>query len=249
MNTIKVGNHTVTVYEGIDEMPIVRYQKFNRLMLVDSGVGSTIEGLDTHLRRAILYCKTNADHTYTELLNLRQSFHMATNGIHPGMIAFGAFVKSLDGKEYPVHITDEQLQEIHTILSDVTVSELSEANEAVKKKIEGEMSMYFPTMGDSPQIKEYYDLKLQLLTAMLDQTANGTDRGEEIQSLTDQLTVYYPPRCFQGEKSVEIQSDKEFTEMCLLITKEMHINAKDMTVFDFYSAFEMIKRQSKKAKK
>lgn len=111
------------------------------------------------------------------------------------------------------------------------------------------MSMYFPSMGDSPQIKEYYDLKLQLLKAMLDQTANGTDRGEEIQSLTDQLTVYYPPRCFQGEKSVEIQSDKEFTEMCLLITKEMHINAKDMAVFDFYSAFEMIKRQSKKAKK
>ena len=43
MNTIKVGNHTVTVYEGIDEMPIVRYQKFNRLMLIESGVGSTIE--------------------------------------------------------------------------------------------------------------------------------------------------------------------------------------------------------------
>jgi hypothetical protein len=246
---MKVGRHEVELYEGIDSLPIARYQKFNRLMLVDSGVGSTIEELDTHLKRATLYCKTNPDHTYTELLNLRQSFNMATNGIHPGMIAFGAFVKSLDGKEYPVHITDEQLKEIHTILSDVTVSELSEANEAVKKKIEGEMSMYFPSMGDSPQIKEYYDLKLQLLTAMLDQTANGTDRGDEIQSLTDQLTVYYPPRCFQGEKSVEIQSDKEFTEMCLLITKEMHINAKDMTVFDFYSAFEMIKRQSKKAKK
>ena len=38
MNTIKVGNHTVTVYEGIDEMPIVRYQKFNRLMLIESDV-------------------------------------------------------------------------------------------------------------------------------------------------------------------------------------------------------------------
>ena len=111
---MKVGQHEVELYEGIDSLPIARYQKFNRLMLVDSGVGSTIEELDTHLRRAILYCKTNADHTYTELLNLRQSFHMATNGIHPGMIAFGAFVKSLDGKEYPVHITDEQLQEIHT---------------------------------------------------------------------------------------------------------------------------------------
>lgn len=246
---MKVGRHEVELYEGIDSLPIARYQKFNRLMLVDSGVGSTIEELDTHLRRAILYCKTNPDHTYTELLNLRQSFNMAMNGIHPGMISFGAFVKSLDGKEYPVHITDEQLKEIHDTLSDVTVSELSEANEAVKKKIEGEMSMYFPTMGDSPQIKEYYDLKLQLLTAMLDQTANGTDRKSEIQLLTDQLTVFYPPRCFQGEKSVEIQSDKEFTEMCLLITKEMHINAKDMTVFDFYSAFEMIKRQSKKAKR
>lgn len=51
MNTIKVGNHTVTVYEGIDEMPIVRYQKFNRLMLIESGVGSTIEELDTGSER------------------------------------------------------------------------------------------------------------------------------------------------------------------------------------------------------
>ena len=48
--------------------------------------------------------------------------------------------------------------------------------------------------------------------------------------------------------SVEIKTDKEFQEMCLVITQNMHINAREMSVSEFYTAFEMIKRQAKRSK-
>lgn len=248
MNTIKVGNHTVTVYEGIDEMPIVRYQKFNRLMLIESGVGSTIEELDTHLQRAIVYCMTQPEHTYNELMNLRQCFNMASNGVHPGMMAFAAFVKSVDGVEYPVNASDSDLKAIFDSLSDATINELSEPFQKVKKKIEAEVSVYFPRMADDPLIKQYYDIKLSLIKAKLDKLVNNVDNSEAVKEIEDKLLTFFPPRIFYGTDSVEIKTDKEFQEMCLVITQNMHINAREMSVSEFYTAFEMIKRQAKRSK-
>lgn len=50
-------------------------------------------------------------------------------------------------------------------------------------------------------------------------------------------------KSFLGPDSEELKYDKQFESTCLLITKELNIDAKSLTVLSFYSAFLSIKKQ------
>lgn len=48
MKTVKINNHELKLYDNIDEMPIVNFQKYNKYIIVDSGLGSDIDSVDEH---------------------------------------------------------------------------------------------------------------------------------------------------------------------------------------------------------
>lgn len=54
---------------------------------------------------------------------------------------------------------------------------------------------------------------------------------------------------FQGSNSLEIRHDKQFHEMLLVIGKHTGTEAKNMNVFEFYNAFENIKKTQKDGNK
>ena len=45
MKTAKVNGHTVEIFDSIDELNIRRFQKYNKYMLIDSGVGSDLQDI------------------------------------------------------------------------------------------------------------------------------------------------------------------------------------------------------------
>ena len=49
MKTVKINNHELKLYDSIDEMPIVNFQKYNKYIIVASGLGSDIDSVDDHL--------------------------------------------------------------------------------------------------------------------------------------------------------------------------------------------------------
>ena len=51
MTTTKIGNHTVEYYDAIDELPIVRFHKYQKLLLIDAGVGSDIAAFDQRIEK------------------------------------------------------------------------------------------------------------------------------------------------------------------------------------------------------
>ena len=57
MNIGKVNKHTVEIYDSIDELPIQRFQKYNKFLLIDSGVGSDLQDVLNHIDRAKIYIK------------------------------------------------------------------------------------------------------------------------------------------------------------------------------------------------
>lgn len=81
---------------------------------------------------------------------------------------------------------------------------------------------------------------------------NETDEyDKEIEQLTTKLLTFTKPKDFSGKDSVEVQYDKQFENMCLIISKELNANAKAMTVLEYYNAFEFVKdmQKQKNAKK
>lgn len=123
------------MYDAIDELPIKRFHKFNKMLLIDAGIGSDLADFDTHLQRAIIYAGSKTPQmAITELNNLRQNVWMIQTELSPKHLAFATLVRKIDGVEYE-DISDDALKKIIEIFADVPVKEITAPIEAAKKKI------------------------------------------------------------------------------------------------------------------
>lgn len=252
MVTIKIGKHTVEFYDTIEELPIVRFHKYQKLLLVDAGVGSDIAAFDQRLLKAREFIAANKpQQAQQELENLRQCVFMIQTGLAPKHRAFAALVTKLDGRDCN-NIGDDALAAITDILKDVTEQELTAQLDAVKKKIDGELTLYFPALFNDSDVKEYYDLlrkrTLEILNGIV---AGATDpiASEIVSKLTTALITYSNPKLFTGSDGVEIQFERQFENLCLVLSEQLHVEPKKYTVLEFYNAFDFVKERAKQAER
>lgn len=252
MVTTKIGKHTVEIYDAIDELPIVRFHKYQKLLLIEAGVGSDIAAFDQRtekMRRYLMDGKT--EKAQQELENLRQSVFMIQNEISPKNRAFAVLVAKIDGRECN-DLTDDALLRITAELNDVPEKELTAQLEAVKKKIDEELRTYFPVLFADSTVKEYYDLLKKRTLAVLQNIIDGVDQPDatpEIEKLTTALLTYSNPKCFSGPESAEIQFDRQFENLCLVLSEQLHVKPKEYTVLEFYNAFDFVQERAKQAEK
>ena len=80
MKKMTLGMHKVVMYDSIEELPIVRFQKYNKMLLLDAGLGSDVSALDGHLARVSEYIKANdLANAAAEIDNLRQTLFNVQN--------------------------------------------------------------------------------------------------------------------------------------------------------------------------
>lgn len=250
MRTTNIGKHVVTLYDGIDELPMQRFHKYNKCLLIDSGIGSDLSDFDRHIEKAMLYAKSKTPElVIPELENLRHNVYFIQSGISPKHLSFAVLVQKIDGK--PCNdLSDDGLAHVLELLGDAPNDELTAQLEAVKKKIDNELQLYFPSLFDDSTAKEYFDELRQRTLAVLDAIANGMTEEKQavIDQLTTELMLYSKPKVFSGTKSAEIEYDKQYETMCLTLSQNLHIDPKNKTVLEFYNAFEYLKKQMKQYK-
>ena len=143
MKTVKINNHELKLYDSIDEMPIVNFQKYNKYIIVDSGLGSDIDSVDEHLVNLAKLIKSDKDKAQQELQNLRQTMHLIVSGISPNYLAFAALIHSIDGKVVE-DLSDENLKSIIEKLQKAKHSMIVSILLWVKKKLATELEISFP---------------------------------------------------------------------------------------------------------
>lgn len=252
MVTLKVGKHTVEVYDAIDELPIVRFQKYQKLLLIDAGVGGDINAFDQRLERAGRFlAEGKLEQAQKELANLRQNVFLIQNEISPQYRAFAVLVKSVDGKECG-DISDDGLQRILELLKDAPVKDVTAPLDAVKKKIDSELRLYFPQVFADSRLKEYFDLMKARTVALLEGIVRGDlkpEKDRKVERLTTQLILFSNPGVFSGSESEEIKFDRNFEDVCLTLSEQLHVQPKNYTVLEFYNAFDFVQRRAKEAEK
>lgn len=243
MKNLTINKKIVRVYDSIDEMPIVNFQKYNKYLLIDSGIGSDADDIDAHITRIAKFIKAgNNKKALQELQNMRQNMYMVNNEISPKYLAFAALIHSIDGKENK-DLSDDGLKALLKELNTVKHSVIAEFLLWLKKKVASELETYFP--GDFVNVKEkdaYDKIKNRTLLS-LDSIINGTDNAEQIEAIDTMLINLHNPKSFIGSGSVEIKYDKQFESACLLIAQKTSMDAKKMTVLQFYNALDNIKAQ------
>ena len=248
MVTAKIGKHRVEMYDAIDELPIVRFHKYQKMLLIDAGVGADIAAFDRRLEKVSKHLALNEpDKAEVELQNLRQSVYMIQSGICPKHRAFAALVTRVDGERFD-DVTDAAIDRVLALLADAPNKDMTARLDAVKKKIDAELQLYFPRIFSDSAVKEYYDLLKARTIAVL----NGIIAGEfdpeglpEVQRITDRLITYSRPRCFTGADSEEIAFDLQFENLCLVLSEQLHVRPKGYTVLEFYNAFDFVLEKAK----
>ncbi len=252
MVTLKIRKHTVKIYDSIDELPIVRFHKYQKYLLIDSGIGGTIAQLDQRLektRRFLIAGKP--EQAQRELENMRQCVYMIQQEMSPRHLSFAALVAELDGKER-TDLSDAALMKLLNEINDITEKELTDQLDSVKKKIDAELVLYFPGLFNDSQVKEYYGLLRQRTKAILDNIARGAaipDATKDVSELTTKLITYSNPQVFTGSESAEIQFEREFENLCLLLAGELNVSPKEFTVMEFYNAFIFLQEKAKSREK
>lgn len=250
MVTVKIGKHTVEMYDAIDELPIVRFHKYQKCLLVESGIGADIAAFDQRIEktRRFLMAGKN-ENAQKELENLRQCVFFMQNEISPRHRAFAVLVAKVDECEC-VDISDGGLARVVEMLNDVPEKELTAQLDAVKKKIDDELMLYFPALFNTSEVKEYYDLLKKRTLAVLECIVAGAERpgmDMAVERITTELLTYTAPKVFAGAESAEIQHDRQFENLCLALSEELHVKPKEYSVLEFYNAFDFLRERARAA--
>ncbi len=246
MKTIKVGSHTLKVYDSIEELPITRFHKYNKFMLIDSGIGSDLSDIDVRIDRIVKYIQSSPNDAVNELMNMRQALYLIDKEICAKHLAFIALIADIDGKPLD-DLSDENLIIVSKELL-VSVGWLTQLMESIKKKIHQELNVYFPNPANDRAIIQFFDNLKRRTTLVLDGIICGDSKSIEIGRIDDEMLLLSPTKIFYGPCSAEVQHDKTFEQMCLAMTQHFGINTKELTVQEFYIAKEVLEEYIKNEK-
>ena len=244
---LNIGGKEVDIYDSIDYLPIVRFQQFNKLVIIESGIGGSINDFDTHLGRIMQYIEADRkDEANQEILNLRQNLQFILEGVNPSFLAFIYLIKRIDSKVYDV-IDDNAIREISTLMGNATMNDFTTPLEVVKKKIDSELMLYFPDLFNGSKDRVYYDLLRQRTYSMLEAIEVGDSENHQprIKELTQLLIDLTKPLSFSGSGGFEVKSDKDFESLCVILSQEMNVSPKRFTVKEYYIAVELLNKQQK----
>lgn len=238
MRTERIGGHKVEIYESVEEMPIRKYHKFNKLLMLDAGVGSDMSDVDGHLSKVASYIGKNEKKALAEINNLRQGIYLILNEVNVRHKSFAALVHSVDGNVIH-HLTDEKIDQLTEMLGNEKVGVVNRLIESIKKKIERELETYFPQRFDDNGWENVYQSVKDRLILRLKQIIDGADRSKNIQELDEFLDRQDSFKIFYGRKSYEIEYDKNFEEACNMITAKLGVEVtNETTIYDFYNKLE-----------
>lgn len=247
MVTRELNKHKVVFYDNVEDLPIVQFHRYSKYLLVEGGIGDTIQDIDKHISRIMNYLG-DAKKAHQELLNLRQCLYMVATeqDIHNKTTL--CLVKSVDGKCWE-DFSDSGLDELYNLIQTSAQKELDELSEELRGKIDSNLSQYFPHIFEDASQKNYIDLVRKRALLQIGEMVNGEDNKKEIEEVTKKMYESSVPKNFNGQDSEEIKFDKQFEDMCLSMAREFGGGIKKFTTMEFYTAFERLSRESNELKK
>jgi len=133
---ISIAKHKIEFFDSAETLNILRYQKFNKYLMLDNQVGSTVQDYDKRLMKSIQFLSQDMkEETRRELDNARQAIYNIQNEFSPKQKAIAVLVKKIDDKYYK-NIDAGTISEIEKHLDRIgfTKELMDEVLEKVKKK-------------------------------------------------------------------------------------------------------------------
>ena len=247
MREVRLNGHKIEVFDDISELSIERFHEYSRYMLIATGVGDSIADIDKHIEAINALLTIDVARAQQELLNLRQNLILVANERDFRHKAFLFFVISVDGQEWK-DFSDNGIEKLYQLVNDTPLAEFDKALVEVMGEIDDQLSRYFPEMFDDSKDKNRCDLLRKRAMLKVDEIRNGSDHTKEIEEITSRIWEGYEPKSYENDKAI-VDFDRQFENMCLILSKEFQGGVKGYTVMEFYSAYNLLKEREKEMKK
>jgi hypothetical protein len=133
MAILDVNKVEVEFYENIDTMPMVRFQKFNKMIAKKSALGDNFNDFVTTANRfKSMYAQGLIDKANVEFDNFILGVASLYEEINYTSLAFSALVKRIGKKEYAFAISETEIEEINKELLKIGITEMA-VNDELKK--------------------------------------------------------------------------------------------------------------------
>lgn len=97
----KIGKHEIEVYDDIQQIPMGKFQKFNKYSMISNEIGNTFADYDNRTMKALEFLdKGMINEAKQEIANRRQTVFNAFNEKSPTGKAFSCLIKRIDDVEY-----------------------------------------------------------------------------------------------------------------------------------------------------
>lgn len=247
MRELSINGHKFEVFDDISELSIERFHEYSRYMLIATGIGDSIADIDKHIEAINVLLTRDVKKAQQELLNLRQNLILVASKRDFRHKAFLFYVKSIDGEPWE-DFSDGGIEKLYRLINDASLGELEKALVGVIGEIDDQMSRYFPEMFDDSKDKNRCDLLRKRALLQVDEVCNGSDHTKEIEEITTRIWEGYSPKSYENDKAI-VDFDRQFENMCLILSKEFQGGVKGYTVMEFYSAYNLLKERDKEMKK
>jgi paraquat-inducible protein B len=98
MREEKINGKKVLFFDSVENAPIRNYEKFNKGIVIDLGIGSDLDAINSHIKD--MYDYINADKkefALQSLSNYHQSLIFIIENQNPKLESFKALIHSIDG--------------------------------------------------------------------------------------------------------------------------------------------------------
>lgn len=247
-----LGGHIFMFHDSIETLPAKQFHLYTKYVLVLSGIGDSIDAIDTHISKIASYITSDPKRAVNELMNYRKCLYSIMTGADYRHKANMCLVKSVDGKAW-TDFTDSGINALYEMCNTEEERKLRQLEGDLKRRLDEELMTYFPDMFLSSIEKEQNDLLYKRAKLQLSEIIEGQDHSDMIKTIDNRLLAMMETKNFEGRESAEVELDKQFEEMCLVLAKEFGGRVKNYSVMEFYTANKILadrqKQLNKKLKK
>jgi hypothetical protein len=246
------GKHEIELWDSIHNLPVLRFQRFNKYQMQSIEIGNTFEDYDRRTVKALQFTRKGmTDEAIQELENRRQTVYNALNEFSPVGRCLAILVKRIDSRDYSQGFAPDDLDRVLEHLEriglgmDVTIDKLAE----IKKKIETELVVYFPTFFPKNGNRQQTALRIRRMKMMLDGIIEPEQTNDDhLFSVEKEILETDRPNKWNVwvDGNMERVLEVEFRKFGIAVMEHSSESIEQISTFTFYSTVEHLKEKFKK---
>ena len=248
MKTIKIGDNVLKFYDNPETMPMRRYQRFNKFLMMHNEIGSDFADFNKRSLKTIDYLKKGMlSEAVKELDNRRLLVFNSFMEYSPIGQALAILVHSINGKEKK-GITSEDLEEVISELEGIgfTKGQTDKVVHEVKKKIETELKRYYPKEFNNRSEVNYNVDLINLMKEELNCIINDIEESKRTKEIEKRLLQMEGQNIWNVNQkgNMEVQMETDFEKFLISVSEHTKEDINKITVFRFYALIEFIKEKN-----